>query len=548
MEPRTIVAIEIASSKIKGGVAAVGPDGRISVLAVEEIPGINNVRYGRIQNIREVSLMVNEIIGRLEKNPSLGGRKVKAMTLSLGGRSCSAQPATASIKFPKECEITETHVQRLGYEAARDFMGDKNIEAMVPRMFYVNNAAVRKAVGTFGDNLRGDFMMITCGRETRQNLDRLMFETVARENIAYILRPTAVADLVLTSDERELGCVLVDFGAETTTVSVYKDGTLAFLCTIPMGSRLITLDLTSGMGVTEEAAENYKLTLGTMADSSAGAPRSANVEEVNGYVRARAGEIAANILNQIELSGYPASELSQVVLVGGGSKLPEFAVQLGAQCKLPVRLAEMPVDITFRTPGRNNADNIDIVALLLATARTTPLNCLTSVKLPDFAEAPVVTLDSVAHTEPEPDTEEEAAPAAAAAPAAPRRDSIRKSVARTGQSVRRPMDEDDDRLLQDDEDEDVRDDEEEEEKPRARRRGIFGRFGRRRKDEDEEEEDDDKYDEDEDYREEEEEDDDNSPAEDPDFDDPDHYQRTKNVLSSIRDGFVRIFSSGNDDN
>ena len=138
MEPRTIVAIEIASSKIKGGVAAVGPDGRISVLAVEEIPGINNVRYGRIQNIREVSLMVNEIIGRLEKNPSLGGRKVKAMTLSLGGRSCSAQPATASIKFPKECEITETHVQRLGYEAARDFMGDKNIEAMVPRMFYVN--------------------------------------------------------------------------------------------------------------------------------------------------------------------------------------------------------------------------------------------------------------------------------------------------------------------------------------------------------------------------------------------------------------------------
>ncbi len=92
-----------------------------------------------------------------------------------------------------------------------------------------------------------------------------------------------------------------------------------------------------------------------------------------------------------------------------------------------------------------------------------------------------------------------------------------------------------------------KEEEEEEEKPRARRRGIFGRFGRRHKDEDEEE--DDKYDEDEDYREDEEEDDDdNSPAEDPDFDDPDHYQRTKNVLSSIRDGFVRIFSSGNDDN
>ncbi|MDE6854393.1 MAG: pilus assembly protein PilM [Muribaculaceae bacterium] len=543
METRTIVAIEIASSKIKGGVAAVGPDGRISVLAVEEIPGINNVRYGRIQNIREVSLMVNEIIGRLEKNPSLSGRKVKAMTLSLGGRSCSAQPATASIKFPKECEITDTHVQRLGYEAARDFMGDKNIEAMVPRMFYVNNAAVRKAVGTFGDNLRGDFMMITCGRETRQNLDRLMFETVTRENIAYILRPTAVADLVLTSDERELGCVLVDFGAETTTVSVYKDGTLAFLCTIPMGSRLITLDLTSGMGVTEEAAENYKLTLGTMADS-AGTPRSANVEEVNGYVRARAGEIAANILNQIELSGYPASELSQVVLVGGGSKLPEFAVQLGAQCKLPVRLAEMPVDITFRTPGRNNADNIDIVALLLATARTTHLNCLTSVKVPDFAESPVITLDNVAQPESVPEPEEETA-VPAEAPA------HRDTIARAGQAMRRPLDEDDERLLKDDEDEEPAEEEEENEKPKARRRGIFSRFSRRKDKDDEYEE----YDEDEDSYEDEEEDypedegdDDNPDADESDFNDPDHYQRTRNVMNALRDRFVSIFSSGNDDN
>ena len=44
MEPKTIVAIEIASSKIKGAAGSVGPDGRITVLAVEEIAGLNNVR------------------------------------------------------------------------------------------------------------------------------------------------------------------------------------------------------------------------------------------------------------------------------------------------------------------------------------------------------------------------------------------------------------------------------------------------------------------------------------------------------------------------
>ena len=259
MEPKTIVAIEIASSKIKGAAGNVGPDGRITVLAVEEIAGLNNVRYGRVQNIREVSAAVNEIIRRLENAPGIKPRKVRALAVSLGGRSLSGAPAQAAQKFPKECEITERQVERLAFEATHDFMGDKNIEATVPRIFYVNNAAVRRPVGTFGESFRGEFVMITCGKETRQNLDRIKYDTIDPGKVTYIIRPTAVADLVLTPDEKELGTALVDIGAETTTVAVYKEGTLAFVCTIPMGARLITFDLTSGFNITEEAAEAMKM-------------------------------------------------------------------------------------------------------------------------------------------------------------------------------------------------------------------------------------------------------------------------------------------------
>ena len=79
MEPKTIVAIEIASSKIKGAAGIIGPDGNLNVLAVEEIAGLNNVRYGRVQNIREVSAAVNEIIRRLETSPNVRPRRVRAL-------------------------------------------------------------------------------------------------------------------------------------------------------------------------------------------------------------------------------------------------------------------------------------------------------------------------------------------------------------------------------------------------------------------------------------------------------------------------------------
>jgi cell division protein FtsA len=375
MEARTVVAIEIASSKIKGGIASVDPDGRITVLAVEEIQGNNNVRYGRVQNIREVEGMVNEIIRKLEKSPAISPATVSAIAIGFGGRSLEAMPVTAALKFPNDSEITEQHVERLKYEAMRDFTGDKEIVGTIPRVFSVNGISVPKAVGTYADSLKGEFMLVTCGRDTMKNLHRLKIEGIDPDDIKYILRPTAVADLILNADERELGCALVDFGAETTTVSVYKDGTMAFLCSIPMGSRLITLDLMTGLGITEDSAETYKLTLGTLADST-DQNTNPNAEEVNGYVRARAGEIAANILNQIERSGIPAAALSKIVLTGGGSKLPEFAAELGQQCKQPVRIADMPTGILFRTAGRNNADNIDIVALLEASARVPYFNCI----------------------------------------------------------------------------------------------------------------------------------------------------------------------------
>jgi len=362
MEPKTVVALEIASSKIKGAVGSIEPDGRLTVLAVEETPANNNVRYGRVQNIREVSDAIADIIDRLEASRNVLPAKVCGALVAVGGRSVMGAPTTASLRFKRECEITESLVQRLIFEATRDYVGERYIVDTLPRTFYVNNTAVKKAVGNFAETLRGDFTMVTCGKETRQNLERLKYGNIESDHINYRLRATAIADLVLSSDEKEVGCMLVDFGAETCTVSIYREGTLAFLSTVPMGSRLITTDIMAGLGVTEEAAENFKTTLATLGEKTG---TGVNAVEIDGYVRARAGEIAANILNQLTVSGM-AGNISKIVLTGGGAKLPEFATMLSNQAKLPVRVADMPGDIIFRTPGRNNPDNIDIVALLWA--------------------------------------------------------------------------------------------------------------------------------------------------------------------------------------
>lgn len=529
MEQRTLAVIEIASSKIKGAVGAVGPDGSLAVLAVEETPAVNNVRYGRIQNIRDVSTAVDDIVRRLEAAPGVAPRRITSMALSIGGRSLSATPARAAIKFASECEITEAHVRQLIHEATRDFVGNKNIEDMVPRMFYVNNAATRRAVGFFGETFKGEFMMVTCGKETRQNLDRLKFETVHRDDTDYILRPTAVADLVLTPDEREVGVILVDIGAETSTVSIYKDGTLAFLSTLPMGSRLISLDLMTALGVTEETAQGYKHNIKDVATGPGG-------EEIYNYVRARAGEITANIVNQIDTSGVDIDPKAAIVLTGGGAKLDDFATLLTTMTRRAVRVAHMPQSVTFRVAGRNNADNIDIVALLARAAATFTWDCLTSPAAAetvtdtdgyDDEDAPIIAKAEVKTT---------SRPDKSHAPY------VRDITAAGKPSTKAPVQEDDDDLLDDDEDDEIDDTDEKESGGESGRRHGFSFFGlgrRKNRDKDLREADDEPEEE---IDDEEEEVQDEEPAHE-----PTNSERAGSLIDSMTDRLSRIFESRRDD-
>lgn len=72
------------------------------------------------------------------------------------------------------------------------------------------------------------------------------------------LAPLAMADSVLTDSEKRAGCMLVDLGADTTTVSVYYKGILRHLSVIPLGGGNVTKDLTC-LQIEEPDAEKMKL-------------------------------------------------------------------------------------------------------------------------------------------------------------------------------------------------------------------------------------------------------------------------------------------------
>ena len=143
------------------------------------------------------------------------------------------------------------------------------------------------------------------------------------------LAPLALADSVLTEAERRSGCVLVDMGADTTTVAVFSKNILRHLAVIPLGSANITKDIAS-LQMEEADAEKMKLKYGsaytdnTDIDNSLKLPidadRSVESRKFVEIVEGRLEEIIENVWYQIP-SEYYDKLLGGIILTGGGSNM-----------------------------------------------------------------------------------------------------------------------------------------------------------------------------------------------------------------------------------
>lgn len=373
MDNRYIVALEIGSSKIKGLAASVSGLGDINVIAVEETHVNDCVRYGRIQNVQEVSAHVNDIIRKIENNPRISPRKITDIFVALGGRSLTTVMAQAQTKFPNAIEITNETIERLKREASFGLVTDKKTLEMQPHAFFVDNSEVKNVVGTIGTHIRAEFTTIVISPVNQRNLELIKFED-RNPQCHYIVRPTAIADLVLSSSEKQLGCALVDFGAETSTVTIYKDDVLQSIITLPIGSRNITRDLMSGLSMTEECAEIAKSNIG-LAIQSETAMSSSDIE-INNYISARAGEIVANILHQIEAAGFKALLPAGIILTGGGARLHNLDRLVEAQSKMAVRIANIEGSLQFKGNSFDRNANIDILAIAKYAAENSDVDCL----------------------------------------------------------------------------------------------------------------------------------------------------------------------------
>lgn len=380
-----IVALEIGSSKIVGAIAEKTSAGYLSVKHLQEERHLDSVRYGIVQNVENIKSSINRILKNLEG--MIDGR-VTQVYLGVSGRSLHSIVNEVNRSVGTNEPITSELIDRIIHDAATTPFRNYDTIDIVPQAYYVDKVMTPNPVGQFGSSIKIKVNYIVAKPSLKLNLNRLMTFGVPAKD--YIVTPLAVGDQILSESDRELGCMLVDMGAETTTVAIYKNKALIYLDTLPMGGRNITRDIMTGMNVREVTAENVKKNINNPLDPN----NVSNVviedvpaREAANYISARTGEIIANINQQLANAGLAPEDIQSIVLIGGCAHMSGLQKKLAEDIKIKVRMGQNPPTLNILNPEINRMEYIEVFSLL-AQAADMIENGETCVERNDYVDGP----------------------------------------------------------------------------------------------------------------------------------------------------------------
>lgn len=378
-----IVAIELGSDKIIGIAGKKNIDGSFQLLSVVSEPSSVFIKKGIIYNIDKTASCISSIVKKIESQ--FKQQTICKIYVGIGGLSMHTERNSEVRHFDVETKISQEHVDRLMDSNLCVPYAEMEILDVVPQEFKVGNKTLVDPVGVLTNSIEANYLNVVAKHTVKQTIESCFNQInleIAPDGL--IVAPLAVAEKLLTTNERKTGCALVDFGADTTTVSVYKNGILRHLAVIPIGSYAINRDICYQQ-IDEDDAEELKKRFGSACITRTNlreTPEAYTLEErcsidaelFEEIVEARCFEILENVAYQINLSGYADKLMSGIVLIGGGSNIKHIEEAIRKITHIEkIRIArEAPIEIRGALELKKDGTNC-VIAALLANGKE---NCL----------------------------------------------------------------------------------------------------------------------------------------------------------------------------
>lgn len=346
VKPVLIASLDIGSTKVSLGIAAVRPEGQLEIIGLGTAPNMG-LRHGIIVNIEATT---EAILKAKEEAELMAGYAAPAVWVGVSGGHIKSFDSKGMVAI-KEKEVQNSDIQRV-IEAAQavSVPSDRKVLHVLPREYKVDeNDGITDPIGMTGVRLEANVHIVTGGQSALNNIVKCV-EKADLKVSGLVLETLASSQVVLSEDEKNLGCCLVDMGGGALQLLYFVNGSVAHSSMISVGGQHFTHDVAVGLRTPQISAEELKKRTGsaltTMVDDhdtievegvGGRKPRTIPRKDLATILEARAEETLQLIAHDIRNSGFEPLLGSGVILTGGASQLPGL-VEMGEYVMdLPVR-------------------------------------------------------------------------------------------------------------------------------------------------------------------------------------------------------------------
>jgi cell division protein FtsA len=379
VEPRTIVGIDVGTTKICTLVGEAYDDGQLRIIGVGVTPS-RGLRKGVVVNVHEATEAITASVHKAER---ISGYEIESAYVGVGGGHISAINSRGVVGISRgERGISQFDIDR-ALDAARAIAIPHNREIIhtIPRGYVVDGQeGVKDPVGMQGIRLEVETHIVTGASTSVSNLVKCVREAGV-EIDDLILQPLASGEAVLREPEREMGVVLADIGGGTTDIGIFIEGSIWHTVVLGTGGEHLTRDVAVGLRTPFNTAEELKIKYGHAIPNSLttdelievtsfgnGARQEVSRLRLAEVIEARAEEILALILREVKRSGYDSLLAAGLVVCGGSADLAGLKELAEQVLRLPVRVGT-PHDLQGLTDVLESPAYATAVGLLLWGAR-----------------------------------------------------------------------------------------------------------------------------------------------------------------------------------
>ena len=349
---RLVAALDLGTTKVAAIIAEAQGDTRYPVTRVLGV-GVarsSGLHRGVVRNIEETTRAIQKAMKDAER---MAGVEVGSVYCSVAGEHVAGRTTTGVVSVTGG-EIRTGDVARVNDVASSVPLGkDHELLHAIPQDYLVDmQPGISEPIGMSGQRLDAQVYLVTVLSSVPQNL-RKCVEGAGYHVAEFVLEPLAVSLAVVTPDERELGCAIVELGGGSTNVAIFQGGKIRHTASLRFAGGHVTSDIVHGLQVTQQDAERLKERHGAayeplvpegeviqLPGTPGQGPRNAHRQMLAHIMRMRLQEVLELALDELTRSGFHQRLPAGVILTGGGAQVPGIVELAREVFAMPVRIGK----------------------------------------------------------------------------------------------------------------------------------------------------------------------------------------------------------------